>query len=286
MGKTTTFVLVLIVIILAGFIVLNMEKILDGERDDYGCLVDAGFRLNETLKECVREIDLDLEYQVIDFETCLDAGYEVLESYPRGCKTLGENLFIEEIEIGDSCDFVDCPLGYECRELELCPTCQDTEKCPCQKTYSCFETTENINNLNCEDPDGGLNYYEKSSLVVECEGPCGVWPDSCKDEKILVEYYCDEELNDNFVEYECGEGCVDGACVGSAQTDCAAGSFFVCEEITLGEEPSENETIPIVCGCKPLECGAGEQVVVSLGEGVWADGFLKGLFECSEEVPA
>jgi len=242
MSKTTTIALVLVIVILAGFIILNSGKIFDGERDDYGCLVDAGFKLNETLKECVREIDLDLEYQVIDFETCLDAGYDVMESYPRRCKTLGENLFIEEIELGEG--FV------------------------------------------CEDPDGGLDYHEKSSLVVECEGPCGVWQDSCKDNEILIEYYCDEELNDNFVEYECGEGCVDGACVGSAQTDCSTGSSFACEKITLGEEPGEGETTPVVCGCKPLECRTGEQVVVSLGEGVWADGSLKGLFECSEEVPA
>ena len=286
MKKLIIGLIVLIIIFIAVYTVINKETVFDGERDDYGCLVDAGYNWNSTLQECVRKIEKKpVEYQVTDFESCRKAGYDIMESYPRQCKTLGGNLFIEEIEIEDSCSLIDCAEGYECRELELCPTCQDSENCPCQKTYSCFEITENINNENCEDSDGGLNYYEKSSLMVICAGPCGVWQDSCKDSKTLIEYYCDDELNNNFVEYVCPGPCVDGACIENKQ-DCESSFVFSCEKITLGEEPGENETIPVVCGCKPLECRVGEQIVVSLAGGTWEDDSLKGIFECSEEVPA
>ncbi len=38
---------------------------------------------------------------IIDFKTCLSAGYPILESYPRQCKTLDGKTFIEKINIID-----------------------------------------------------------------------------------------------------------------------------------------------------------------------------------------
>ena len=65
-----------------------------GLRDEHGCLVAAGYGWNESEQECVRGGG----YQVRDFQSCVDAGYSVGESFPRKCSTPGGRSFVEGVD--------------------------------------------------------------------------------------------------------------------------------------------------------------------------------------------
>ena len=70
-----------------------------------------------------------------DFESCIEAGYPVMESYPRQCFD-GENIWTEELE---SLCVDNCGNGI-CEEI----VCQG-ERCPCSENW---ETC-----LDCINPD-------------------------------------------------------------------------------------------------------------------------------------
>lgn len=101
--------IVLGVLVLGGIIVFlltdNWDKIIGGERDEHGCLGAAGYTWNETEQSCVRQWleknDSDY-YQITNFNACADAGYPVMESYPRQCRTPNGTLFVEDENINDS----------------------------------------------------------------------------------------------------------------------------------------------------------------------------------------
>jgi hypothetical protein len=60
------------------------DVIIGGDRDFNGCLIPAGYSWNEEEKECVREWESgELRYQVNDFKSCVDAGYQIMKSNPR-----------------------------------------------------------------------------------------------------------------------------------------------------------------------------------------------------------
>ncbi|MBU1501773.1 MAG: hypothetical protein KJ905_03310 [Nanoarchaeota archaeon] len=74
------------------------DEIIGGDRDSHGCLGPAGFFWNASEQECVREWEVgDSRYQINNFQSCADAGYPTMESYPRQCRTLGGRLFVEEL---------------------------------------------------------------------------------------------------------------------------------------------------------------------------------------------
>jgi len=79
----------------------NWDKSIGGDRDEHGCLGAAGYTWNETELSCVREWlqknDSDY-YQIKNFNHCADAGYPVMESYPRQCSTPNKTIFVEEID--------------------------------------------------------------------------------------------------------------------------------------------------------------------------------------------
>ncbi len=104
--KLSIIVIIILGILVLGGIVLflltdNWDKIIGGERDEHGCLVDAGYSWNETEQSCIRawleKNDADY-YQIKNFNHCADAGYPVMESYPRQCRVPNRTLFVEEIE--------------------------------------------------------------------------------------------------------------------------------------------------------------------------------------------
>jgi hypothetical protein len=75
------------------------ENRIGGDRDEHGCLTAAGYSWNADEQACVREwIDGEGRYQVTDFQTCADAGYPVMESYPRRCRAPNEEIFTEDIQ--------------------------------------------------------------------------------------------------------------------------------------------------------------------------------------------
>lgn len=88
------------------------------------------------------------------------------------------------------------------------------EKIP-EVTTTTFPPTTTIRNT-CTDSDGGKNYYVKGDVTwciygIEDEG-CALHTDMCKDENVVLEYYCQEnELRG--VNFECPNGCENGACV-------------------------------------------------------------------------
>jgi len=102
MKKNLIFIVTILIIgivILSYALFFNSKKTsnsLGGERDEHGCLIPAGYSWNETEQECVREWETSEEkYQVNNFESCLDAGYPVLESLPRQCRTPSGRTFTE-----------------------------------------------------------------------------------------------------------------------------------------------------------------------------------------------
>jgi hypothetical protein len=66
------------------------------ERDSYGCLVLEGYSWNASESACVLEWEIGVKrYQIVDFVTCADAGYAVMESNPRQCRAPNGNVFVE-----------------------------------------------------------------------------------------------------------------------------------------------------------------------------------------------
>ena len=92
---------------------------------------------------------------------------------------------------------------------------------------------------SCTDTDGGKNYYQKG-VVTAAAGSVQL-PDFCKDDTILVEHYCKDNVNPGWVNYSCPQGCQDGACKGG------------------GEEPQPQPSSGI--SCTPQNPKTGEQVV-------------------------
>ena len=90
-----------------------------------------------------------------------------------------------------------------------------------------LNTTGSTSSKCISDSDGGINYYVSGTLNVNCgtdsngiSPACGIWRDSCSDEKTLIEYYCEgNNLNDNFKTYTCPSGCKDGACIRESGQD-------------------------------------------------------------------
>lgn len=94
-------VLVLIFVILGIVILVNWnwgEKLIGGDKDKHGCLIGAGYSWNEGEKSCVRQWSNESDrYQINSFYACEQAGYPVMESYPRQCRALNGSVFAEEI---------------------------------------------------------------------------------------------------------------------------------------------------------------------------------------------
>jgi hypothetical protein len=76
----------------------------------------------------------------------------------------------------------------------------------------------------CKDSDGGVNYYVRGiTNPCPCSGElcptCGAWIDKCLNKSTLLEYSCD---NLNGEEYNCPNGCKDGACIKGKEPYCSA----------------------------------------------------------------
>lgn len=68
-----------------------------GDVDEHGCIPSAGYSWCEEKQKCLRtweEPCVD-DSAVTDFDSCVEAGYPVMESYPRQCKTANGQLFVE-----------------------------------------------------------------------------------------------------------------------------------------------------------------------------------------------
>ena len=68
-----------------------------------------------------------------------------------------------------------------------------------------------VHALPCEDSDLGLNYYWAGYVTVFGIPYSVINYDTCIDLDTVREYYCDGDTLDS-VDYDCPDGCVDGAC--------------------------------------------------------------------------
>jgi hypothetical protein len=66
---------------------------------------------------------------------------------------------------------------------------------------------------SCNDPDGGLNFSEKSCVTSDY----GEYCDLCIDSELLIEAYCTEDKL-NLTAYDCPDSCSDSKCVSSVAT--------------------------------------------------------------------
>ncbi len=152
--------------------------------------------------------------RVTNFEECAEAGYQVMESYPRQCRTPGGERYIENVahppETGENetsnetqlC--VDMCGDGECQKIvclgEGCPCAETPESCP----EDCAAEEEEL----CIDMCGDGICQEIVCLGEGC--PCAETGDSCPED-------CERELSNGYyaakdpvicekIYYECGVG--------------------------------------------------------------------------------
>lgn len=113
-----------------GYIVKNMihnKKIISGILALL--LLGAGVVLGMMLKETT------LRLKINSFDECVVAGYPVMESYPRQCKTSDGKIFVEQIEGGkfpqeSPEDFTSAPAEDDvCRQAKYQEACEARQGC-------------------------------------------------------------------------------------------------------------------------------------------------------------
>ncbi|MBT7706166.1 hypothetical protein HN747_01840, partial [archaeon] len=143
-------------------------------------------------------------------EGSLERGVYIYES------SLGNEFDNNEICSSGSYDFwcnnagVNMASGNSFETNANCGSWVDVEKKPC---------LGDVENVTCTDSDGGLDYYEKGSVVVSVSGPnsggASSISDVCSDSINLKENFCDYVDGTSFRNYEgysCPNGCSSGAC--------------------------------------------------------------------------
>lgn len=191
-----TVALVLVILL----ILSNLPKepqIIGGDRDSHGCLGPAGYSWSEDEQECVRSWEEgELRYQINSFESCIDAGYPILESYPRQCRTPSGRNFIEPTEtknyISSSVD--------ECKLIKF--MCAEGKK-PFFDEFGCGCEDEKITYCDSENrPEACTKEYlpvcGHFNENIQCiKAPCaetyGNACVACSDEK--VSYWTEGECN-------------------------------------------------------------------------------------------
>jgi hypothetical protein len=95
----------ILVIIVIAVAVKQMpkEKPIGGDKDEYGCLIAAGYQWCPSTEQCQRMWEEYCEeykeqFKVTDFESCVKKTGIVMESYPRQCR-YDNQTFVEDITI-------------------------------------------------------------------------------------------------------------------------------------------------------------------------------------------
>jgi cytochrome b involved in lipid metabolism len=103
MMKKYFFILPLILFVIS----CTAEKPIGRDKDEYGCLIAAGYQWCPSTEKCQRmweeyceEYSAQFrEINIQNFEDCEKAGLPVMESYPRQCRLPSGKIFVEEIAI-------------------------------------------------------------------------------------------------------------------------------------------------------------------------------------------
>jgi hypothetical protein len=93
----------------------------------------------------------------------------------------------------------------------------------------------------CEDSDGGLNYYIAGHLNGICNtdqgAGCGAFMDTCINSTTLFEFYCNESTGKpGNQDYLCPNGCKDDACIESSATVCKNLFWFDADNKSCGQK--------------------------------------------------
>ncbi len=95
------------------------------------------------------------------------------------------------------------------------------------------DETEKVENNQCIDSDGGLDYYVKGMITVD--GTTEV--DFCLDDYFLQEKFCDSRYPEhNYDNYYCPDGCKDGACIRVivGESESKEIETYCCEKTKIG----------------------------------------------------
>ncbi|MFZ1970954.1 MAG: hypothetical protein WAU65_02125 [Candidatus Nanoarchaeia archaeon] len=103
--KRVISLVVFVLLIFAGFatyfFVYTKQSSIQGDvitngRDAHGCLVNEGYGWNNTQESCINDW-LRQKYQIVDFQSCTDAGYALSENNTTGslqCQALNGSIFV------------------------------------------------------------------------------------------------------------------------------------------------------------------------------------------------
>jgi len=164
-------------------------------------------------------------------ESCTEKGF-ICTSKARGCGLDYKQLDYDCPEYTICCEAVSyCGDGICDTEIDYPESEKDT--CP----EDCGEIKEEEG--DCEDSDGGMNYYEKGEVISELN--IYIYEDFCNDETSLEENYCSDTGRIASKAVECPFGCKDGACVKKDESS-------EKEPIELPEEEKEKKT-DVCNGC-------------------------------------
>lgn len=115
---------------------------------------------------------------ITSFEECVAAGNPVMESYPRQCQANGK-LFVEEIEVPTSTEFIECTLDE-----------QQAEACTLEYNPVCGMVDNGIRCVTSPCPSVDMNTFGNSCGA--CAAPSfGYYPGACEDQTFVV---CKETL--------------------------------------------------------------------------------------------
>lgn len=76
---------------------LNDNDVIGGQTDEHKCLIGAGFSWCPSTAKCQKMweeycVEFKDQFKVIDFNTCLQSGNPIMESYPRQCQNFTEYI--------------------------------------------------------------------------------------------------------------------------------------------------------------------------------------------------
>lgn len=76
------------------------EQLLGGDKDEHGCIGSAGYSWCDSKQKCLRiwEEECETNNKITTFDECVEAGYPVMESYPRQCRVPDGESFTEVLE--------------------------------------------------------------------------------------------------------------------------------------------------------------------------------------------
>ena len=191
MNKRYIFVVIILLVIAIILIQISFQKkeIIGGSRDSHGCLIAAGYSWNESEQECIRQwLKDESRFQVTNFQQCQDAGYPILKSYIRQCKTPSGRIFAEPKNDSDNCNNLRNQIAELTRQVQACS--QDSD-CIVDSFTSCYNSCGIIisKNSNSDQLKQTLRQFDK-----ECADPCPAGACSTFGLNITIKTKCNSGL--------------------------------------------------------------------------------------------